>query len=78
MIRSMARSIARIKVYREAAFHEETMVNLLTGALEVEKTNEETKKELSSWQTVLSAYEGQESKSGSSKDKGVASLGGLT
>jgi hypothetical protein len=75
MIRSLSRSIHRIKILREASFHEQTMVNLLEKSLESEETNEETQKELSSWQTVMSTYKGQDSKSGSSSDLGSSILG---
>ena len=74
MIQSLSRSITRIKILRESAFHEQTMVNLLEKSLQAEESNEETQKELNSWQSVLSAYKGQESKSGSSKDLGTALL----
>ena len=75
MTQALSKSISRIKILRDQAFHEQTMVNLLKTSLDAEKTNEETKKELSSWQNVLSAYPGQESKSGTKSDLGVAKLG---
>ena len=53
-----------ISIFRENAFHEITMANIVSKRLEATKSDENTQKELESWQDVVSFYQGQQTSSG--------------
>ena len=64
LARSLQRSVDEIAIFRENAFHEITMANIVSKRLESTKTDENTQKELESWQDVVSFYQGQQTSSG--------------
>jgi hypothetical protein len=77
MTRSISRPVEMITMQRDQAFHEQNVTTALKNTLEVIKSDKDTEKELSSWQTVISAYKGQKGKSGSKK-AGKATTGPKT
>lgn len=76
MTRSISRPVDMLNMQRDQAFHEQNVTNALKNTLELSKSDDDTEKEISSWQTVLSAYKGQSGKSGSKV--GIPSMGSLT
>ena len=74
LTRSLRRPLDKIAVQRDLGFHEQTLVNLLKGRLDLEQTNTSTQQELQSWQNVISTYRGQSSRSGSLGDVGLSQL----
>jgi len=77
MIRSISRSVNMITMQRDQAFHEQNLTKLLQLLLTSNKIDDDTQKELSSWQNVLSTYSGQTSKE-KQTPVGTASFGGLS
>ena len=75
MIRSISRTVDSISIQRDQAFHERNLTNDLKILLDGFKSSGETQEELKSWQSVISAYPGQNAKSGSSSksDSGLKS-----
>jgi len=72
MIRAISKSLDSIAIQREQAFHEKNMVVLLSKIADNEKVDENTQKELTSWQTVASTYKGQTDKKKSSAGKSAS------
>jgi len=75
MIRSLARPVDMINMQRDQAFHEQNVVTALKNILDNNKSDTDTEKELSSWQTVISSYKGQAGKS--TKKVSAAKTGSL-
>lgn len=75
MVKCISKSIDNINLQREQAFHEQNMVTAVQNAIQNEQVSDDTTKELTSWQTIMSTYKGQTSKSGSKVSK--PSMGGL-
>ena len=65
MARSLQRPLDEMYITRESTFHEQNVVALLKIRFEDRKNTTDTQLELESWQTVVSAYRGQEGSSGS-------------
>jgi hypothetical protein len=59
LAKSLQRPLDKMVVQQEAAFHEGVLAKLLKIKLTNEQSTDETKKEMDSWQVVLSAYRGQ-------------------
>ena len=55
---TLQKPIDQIVIQRDSAFHEQNLITILEQKLAVEKSDDDTKRELDSWQVVLSAYEG--------------------
>ena len=55
---TLQKPIDQLVIQRDAAFHEQNFITILEQNLEAEKSDENTKRELDSWQTVISAYDG--------------------
>lgn len=72
---SVQRPLGDIAVRREKAIHERNMATLQSSKLQASKITTDTMRELSSWQTVMSAYKGQTSKAPT--QTGSTPLGGL-
>lgn len=77
MVRSISRPVEMITMQRDQAFHEQNVTNSLINLLEANKSDKDTERELSSWQTVISSYKGQKGKSGNKK-VGKAAMGPIT
>jgi len=75
MVESISKSLDNINIQREQAFHELCMVRSIENTLNAEKITDEYKSEITSWQTIISSYKGQTSKSGSKVGKSMP--GGL-
>jgi hypothetical protein len=75
MVRSISKPLDNLLIQREQAFHEKNVIAAVTNTARQEKITDDTKKELSSWQTVISAYKGETQKQKSKT--GVASMGGV-
>ena len=58
---SLQKPLDKITVQRDQAFHESNLASILNNRLEQEKTDEDSSKEIESWQPVISTYEGQPS-----------------
>jgi hypothetical protein len=76
MLRSITKPVDVINIQRDQAFHEQNVTTALQNLLEANKSNTDTQKEISSWQSVISAYKGQTAKSGKKK-VGIAKMGNL-
>lgn len=76
MLRSITKPVDVINIQRDQAFHEQNVTTALQNRLEANKSNTDTQKEISSWQSVISAYKGQTAKSGKKK-VGTANMGNL-
>lgn len=74
MLRSISSSVDMIMIQRDQAFHEKNLITALSDILAANKSDDDTQKELSSWQTVVSSYKGQSGKS-ASKKAGISKLG---
>lgn len=74
MLRSISSSVDMIMIQRDQAFHEKNLITALSDILAANKSDDDTQKELSSWQTVVSSYKGQSGKS-ASKKTGISKLG---
>jgi len=57
-VQSLQRPLSKMTIQRDQAFHEGNLVTWLKARLDQEKTDENSRKELESWQTVISDYEG--------------------
>lgn len=55
---TLQKPIDQLVIQRDSAFHELNLIAILETRLSEELSDENTKKELDSWQTVLSAYDG--------------------
>lgn len=55
---TLQKPIDQIVIQRDSAFHEQNLITILERKLKAEKSDDETKKELDSWQVVISAYDG--------------------
>jgi len=75
MVRSISKPLDNLLIQREQAFHEKNIIAAVISNIKLEKITEDTKKELSSWQTVVSTYKGETQKQKSKT--GVASAGGV-
>jgi len=69
MVTSITKSVDNILIQREQAFHEQNMIATITYILDNEKITDDTKKELTSWQNIISTYKGQANKSKSNVSK---------
>jgi hypothetical protein len=76
MLCSITKPVDVINIQRDQAFHEQNVTTALQNLLEANKSNTDTQKEISSWQSVISAYKGQTAKSGKKK-VGIAKMGNL-
>lgn len=59
LAQSLQRPIQEMVFIRESAFHESNLSKLLRLRFTISETTENTERELQSWQTVISAYQGQ-------------------
>lgn len=75
MVNSVTKSIDNIMIQREQAFHEKNVIAAVTNKVKSEAVDEESKKELDSWKSILATYKGQTNKS--SSKAGKTSLGGV-
>jgi hypothetical protein len=75
MVRSISKPLDNLLIQREQAFHEKNIIAAVTNAVRSEQITDETKKELSSWQGVISSYQGQAQQQKSKTSK--ASMGGV-
>jgi len=75
MVKSMAKPLDNLTIQREQAFHEQNMIAAITNAIKNESVTEDTTKELTAWQSIMSIYKGQTNKSKSTVSK--PSVGGL-
>lgn len=55
---TLQKPIDQIVIQRDSAFHEQNLITILEQKLADEKSDENTKRELDSWQVVISAYDG--------------------
>lgn len=55
---TLQKPIDQIVIQRDSAFHEQNLITILERKLEAEKSDDDTKRELDSWQIVISAYDG--------------------
>lgn len=55
---TLQKPIDSLVIQRDSAFHEQNLITILETRLESEKSDSNTKKELDSWQVVISSYEG--------------------
>jgi hypothetical protein len=76
MVRSIGKPVESISIQRDQAFHEQNVTTALKNLLDRNKSDSDSQKELSSWQTVISAYKGQTGKS-NSKKVGPSKMGNL-
>jgi len=58
-VQSLQRPLDKLTIQRDQAFHEQNMVTALQIRLTQEQTDENSRKELESWNDVLATYEGQ-------------------
>lgn len=75
MIQSVTKSIDNIMIQREQAFHEKNVIAAVTNKVKSETVDDESKRELDSWKSILATYKGQTNKS--SSKTGKTSLGGV-
>jgi len=75
MVNTISRPIDNLNLQREQAFHEQNMIQVITDAVRSEQVNDDTTKELTSWQTIMSTYKGQTAQSTSTV--GLPTKGGL-
>ena len=76
MARALQRPLDEMSIVRENAFHEQNIVALLKVRFEDRKNTTDTQLELESWQSVISAYSGQEGSTGTSKHDSLVGAGG--
>jgi hypothetical protein len=69
MVTSITNSVDNILIQKEQAFHEQNMIATITDILTNEKVTDDTKKELTSWQNIMSTYKGQKNKPKSNVSK---------
>ncbi len=74
MARALQTPIDEMQIIRENAFHEKNVTALLKVRFDARKNTDDSQKELESWQTVVSEYEGQSGSSGTNNQGSV--LGG--
>lgn len=55
---TLQKPIDQIVIQRDSAFHEQNLITILEQRLAEELSNDDTKRELDSWQVVISAYDG--------------------
>lgn len=58
-VQSLQRPLSKLTIQRDQAFHEQNLVLITRDRLEQEQTDENSQKEIESWQPVISTYEGQ-------------------
>ena len=75
MVKTISKPLDNLTIQREQAYHEQNMVTAITNAVKNEQVNDDTTKEITSWQTILSTYKGQTAKSKSKVGK--PSVGGI-
>lgn len=68
MANSLQRPIDEIQIYREQAFHEQTLISILKQRLDVRKDTADTKEELKSWQSVITTYPGRANAAGAANN----------
>lgn len=68
MANSLQRPIDEIQIYREQAFHEQTLIGILKQRLDVRKDTADTKEELKSWQSVITTYPGRANAAGAASN----------
>jgi len=76
MIISIGKPVDEINLQRDQAFHEQNLITTLQNLLNNQQSDTDTQKELTSWQTVISAYSGQTQQSGN-QTVGASKLGSL-
>lgn len=76
MVRSIGKPVESISIQRDQAFHEQNVTTALKNLLVSNKSDSDSQKELSSWQTVISSYKGQAGKS-NNKKVGPSKMGNL-
>jgi hypothetical protein len=59
MLQSLQKPVSEMASQRDLAFHEKNMAALTLTRLQRSKNDEDTQRELRSWQTVITAYPGQ-------------------
>lgn len=62
MVTSITNSVDNILIQREQAFHEKNVIATITDILTDDNVTEDTTKELTSWQTIMSTYKGEKNK----------------
>lgn len=69
MVKTISKTLDNISIQREQAFHEKNVITAMGAVLKAEEVTDDYKKELMSWQRIVSTYKGQTQKKKSSTNK---------